>query len=103
MSINVIAESITLERCKEILFLYALSGSDYMTHFFQITKVKFWNPWLVNQDVPETFIHLGDCPSLSLKEGDMLWKDLSFLFVMMILIAFQLIWLGMKSSNIAKM
>ena len=32
----------------------------------------------------------------------MLLKDLSLLYVMMILIALQLIWLGMKSSNIDK-
>ena len=69
MSINVIAESITLERCKE-LFLYALSGSDYTSRFFRIRKVKFWNSWLVNQDVPERCIRLGDCPSLPLREGD---------------------------------
>ena len=69
MSINMIAESITLERCKELLFLYALSGSDYTSSFFHVKKVKFWNSWLVNQDVPETFIHLGDCPSLPLREG----------------------------------
>ena len=61
MSINVIAESITLERCKELLFLYALSGSDYTSRFFHIKKVKLLNSWLVNQDVLETFIHLGDC------------------------------------------
>ena len=70
MSINVIADSVTLEKCKELLFLQALSGSDYTSRFFHIRKVKFWNSWLVNQDVPETFIHLGDCPSLSLREGD---------------------------------
>ena len=31
ISINVIAESIILERCKELLFLHALSGPDYMS------------------------------------------------------------------------
>ena len=57
---NVIAESIALERCKELLFLHALSGSDYTSSFFHIRKVKFWNSWLVNQDVPKTFMRLGD-------------------------------------------
>ena len=70
MSINVIGESITLERCKELLFLYVLSGSEYTSSFYHIRKVKFWNSWLVNQDVPQTFIRLGDCPSFPLREGD---------------------------------
>ena len=70
MSISVIADSITLERCKELLFLHALSGSDYTSSFFHVRKVKFWNSWLVNQDVPERFIRLGDCPSLPLREED---------------------------------
>ena len=65
-----IAESITLEKCKKLLFLYALSGSDYRSTFFHIRKLKFWNSWLVNQNVPETFIRLGDCPSIQLREGD---------------------------------
>ena len=70
MSINVIGESITLERCKELLFLYVLSGSEYTSSFYHIRKVKFWNSWLVNQDVPQTFIRLSDCPSFPLREGD---------------------------------
>ena len=70
MSIDVIAESITLERCKEPLFLHVLSGSYYMSSFFHIGKVKFWNSWLVNQDVPETFMCLGNCPNLPLREED---------------------------------
>ena len=70
MSIDVIAESITLERCKEPLFLHILSGSYYMSSFFHIGKVKFWNSWLVNQDVPETFMCLGNCPNLPLREED---------------------------------
>ena len=41
MSINVIAESVTLERCKELLFLHALSGSDYTSSFFHARKVKW--------------------------------------------------------------
>ena len=41
MSINVIAESITLESCKQLLFLHALSGSDYTSSFFHVRKVKF--------------------------------------------------------------
>ena len=53
MLINVIAESITLERCKELLFLHELSGSNYTSSFFHVGKVKFWNSWLVNQDVLE--------------------------------------------------
>ena len=59
MLINVIAESITLERCKEILFLYALSGSDCTSSYFQVGKVKFWNSWLVNQDVLEMYGQLS--------------------------------------------
>ena len=70
MSTNVIAESIALERCKELLFLHALSGSDYTSSFFHIRKVKFWNSWLVNQDVPKTFMRLGDWTSLSLREEE---------------------------------
>ena len=70
MSINVIAKSVTLERSKELLFLHALSGSDYTSSFFHVGKVKFWNSWFVNQDVPETFTHLGNCPSLPLREED---------------------------------
>ena len=70
MSISLIAESMTLERCKELLFLHALLGSDYISSFFHVGKVKFWNSWLVNQDVPETFIRLSDCPSLPLREED---------------------------------
>ena len=70
MLINVIADSITFERCKEPLFLHALSGSDYTSSFFHVGKVKFWNSWLIKQDVLETFIQLGDCPSLPLREED---------------------------------
>ena len=61
MPISVTAESITLERCKELLFFHAFSGSDYMSSFFHVGKVKFWNSCLVNQDVPEIFVCLGDC------------------------------------------
>ena len=70
MSINVIAESITLESFKQLLFLHALSGSDYTSSFFHVRKVKFWNSWFVNQDLPETIIRLGDCPSLSSRKED---------------------------------
>ena len=68
MLINVIAENITLERCKEILFLHALSGSDHTSSFLYVGIVKFCNSWLVNQDVSDTFIRLGDCPRLPLRE-----------------------------------
>ena len=71
MSINVIAKTITLERCKELLFLHVLlSWSDYTSNFFHVGKVKLWNSWSVNQDLPETFIRLGDWPSLQLIEED---------------------------------
>ena len=36
ISINVIAESIILERCKEPLFLHALSGPDYMSWLLEL-------------------------------------------------------------------
>lgn len=36
ISINVIAESIILERCKELLFLHALSGPDYMSWLLEL-------------------------------------------------------------------
>ena len=63
-----IAESITLDICKELIFLHALSGSDCMLSFFPVRKVKLSNSWLVNQDLPEAFTHLGNCPSLLLRE-----------------------------------
>ena len=70
MSINVIAESIVLEGFKELLFLHASSGSDDASSFFPVEKIKFWNSWSGNQDVPETFVCLGGCPSLPLREKD---------------------------------
>ena len=39
-----------------------------MLSFFPIRKVKLWNSWLVNQDLPEAFTCLGNCPSLLLRE-----------------------------------
>ena len=102
MSINVIAESITLESFKQLLFLHALSGSDCTSSFFHVRKVKFWNSWFVNQDVPETIIRLGDCPSLSSRKEDInVIKRFIFLYYDGCNF-FQLVWLGMKSSSIDK-
>ena len=70
MSINVIAESITLQRCKQLLFLHVLSGSDYSSRYSHVRKVKFWISWLVSQIVPERIICLDDCPSSPLREED---------------------------------
>ena len=98
MSINVIAEIITLETCKEFLFLNALSGSDYTSSFFPAGKIKFWNSWLVNQEVPETFIRLGNCASLPLRKEDINVIENVF-YNMMIGIFFQLVLLGMRSSS----
>ena len=60
--------NITFERYKELIFVHALSGSDYTSSFFHIAKVKFWISWLVNQVLPESFICLGDCPNLPLRD-----------------------------------
>ena len=68
LSINVIADHISLERCKELLFLHALSGSDYTSSFYQVGKVKFWNSWLSNTDISQTFLTFSDSPSLPLSD-----------------------------------
>ena len=71
LSINIIAEHVGLERCKELLFLHALSGSDYTSSFYKMGKVKFWDTWLTSSSVSQTFLLYSDSPSLPLCDDDL--------------------------------
>ena len=103
MSTNAITKSIILDRYKELLFLHVLSGSGYTSSFYHVGKVKFWNSWLVNQDEPEAFTRLGDCPSLPLKKEyiNVIERFISFLYYDECN-CFSIIWLSMKSESINK-
>ena len=98
--INVIAESTTLERCKEIFFLYALSGSSYTLRFLYIRKVKFGaHGWWTRTYQRHLFVK-ATVQACHWKKGAlMLWKTYHF-SLLWFCYAFQLIWLGMKSLSI---
>ena len=70
--INIIADYINLKRCKEMLFLHALSGSDYTASFYQVGKAKFWNAWLTSsENTSKIFLRLSDpCLTSPLEEDD---------------------------------
>lgn len=71
LSVNTIAVYVGLERCKELLFLHSLSGSDYTSSFFHVGKLKFWDAWLTNSDVSETFLLYSNRPTLPLRNEDL--------------------------------
>ena len=68
ISVNAIAAYIGLKRCKELLFLHSLSDWDYTSNFFHVGKVKFWEAWLKNSVVSETFLLYSNHPTLPLAE-----------------------------------
>ena len=43
------------ERCKQILFFHSFTGSDNTSSFFKIGKCKWWDAWLRNTDISQTF------------------------------------------------
>lgn len=81
--INVIAESITLERCEELLSLHALLVSNYRSSYFHVIKVKL----MVSEPGHTKDIYLfGWLPS---REEDInVVERLVISLVMMILIVF---------------
>ena len=93
MSVNVTSESTTLERCKDVLFLHALwSGSDYISSFFHIGKVKFLNSWLwIRSYQRHLFVKATFQAYHWEKRTLILLKDLLFLYTMITAIAFPLI------------
>ena len=68
---NAIAAFIGLKRCNELLFLHSLSGCDYTSSFFHVGKVKFWDAWLKNSVVSETFLQYSNHPTLALAEENL--------------------------------
>ena len=71
MSVNTIAAYIGLKRCKELLYLHSLSSCDYTSSFYHVGKLKFWNAWLNNSAVSETFLLYSNRPKLPLAEGNL--------------------------------
>ena len=43
LSSNAITAYIGLKRCKKLLFLHSIAGSDYTSSFFHAGKMKFWD------------------------------------------------------------
>ena len=68
LSINTIADHVGRERCKEVLFLHSLSGSDYTPSFYKMGKVKFWDAWLTNSSISQTFLLYSNSPPLPLSD-----------------------------------
>ena len=71
ISVNTIAAYVGFHRCKELLFLHSLSGSDYTSSFFHVGKVKFWDAWLTNSAASQTFPSYSNCPPLPLAVEDL--------------------------------
>ena len=71
ISVNAIAAYIGLKRCKELLFLHSLSVCDYTSSFFHAGKVKFWDAWLKNAVISETFLLYSNRPTLPLAEENL--------------------------------
>ena len=71
ISANAIAGYIGLKRCKELLFLHSISGCDYTSSFFQVGKMKFWDVWLNNSVVSQTFLLYSNRPTLPLAEENL--------------------------------
>ena len=71
ISVNAIAAYIGLKRCKELLFLHSFSGFDYISSFYSVRKVEFWDGWLKNSVFSETFLSYSNRPTLSLAEENL--------------------------------
>ena len=71
LSINAIYQHNGLERCKQILFFHSFTGSDYTSSFFKIGKCKWWDAWLRNTDISQTFQVLSYCPPQPLQEASL--------------------------------
>ena len=71
ISANAIAAYIGLKRCKELFFLHSISGCDYTSSFFQVGKMKFWDVWLNNSVVSQTFLLYSNRPTLPLAEENL--------------------------------
>ena len=54
-----------------MLLLHSLSGCDYTSSFFHARKVKFWDAWLKNSVVSETFWLYSTRPTLPLAEENL--------------------------------
>ena len=63
ISVNAIAAYIGLKRCKVLLFLHSLSSCDYTSSFFHDCEGKFWDTWLKNSVVSETFLLYRNRPT----------------------------------------
>ena len=57
-------------RCKE-LFLPSVSGSDFTSSLFHVGKVKFWDAWLKNSVVSETFLLYSNRPTSPLAKENL--------------------------------
>ena len=57
-------------RYKE-LFLPSVSGCDFTSSLFHVGKVKFWDAWLKNSVVSETFLLYSNRPTLPLVEENL--------------------------------
>ena len=62
LSIKNVALHIGFERCRELLFFHALTGSDFTSSFFQIGKCKWWDAWIFNGNISKTFTELSTYP-----------------------------------------
>ena len=65
------AAYIGVKRCNELLFLHSLSGCNYTSSFYHVTKVKFWDAWLKNSVVSKTFLLDSDPSTLPLAEENL--------------------------------
>ena len=68
ISVKAIAAYMWLKRCKELLFLHSVWGSDYTSSFYRVGKVKLW---LKNSVVSETFLLYSNRPTLPLAEKNL--------------------------------
>ena len=53
------------------MFLYSLSGYDYVSSFYHAVEVNFWDAWPKNSVVFETFLLYSNRPTLPLAEENL--------------------------------
>ena len=61
-NINYIGQLIGLERCRGLLFLFALSGSDFTPSFYGVGKLRFFDLYIDYKDADQVFRELSSGP-----------------------------------------